>query len=193
MSDWMNLRYVVIDVEGNGRQPPELVELGVLPIVGGEIGTPLSWLVKPAQPITPMARSIHGIHNDDVAQAPTLADIQDEVLQALAGAVAVVAHNAPVDIAVLQRELPGWRRPEIFDTLKLARRLLPGQASYRLGALVDEFALAVGLPDGLQPHRATYDVLVTARLFVHMAQSRTLEELRGSPSEGEGHEAAALF
>ncbi len=34
-----------------------------------------------------------------------------------------------------------WQCPEVFDTLKLARRLLPGQASYRLGALVEALKL----------------------------------------------------
>lgn len=192
MADWTSLRYVVVDVEGNGQQPPDLVELGLVPIVGGVIGTPSNWLVRPDRPITPMARKIHGIRNEDMAGAPLFADVQADVLRALDGAV-LVAHNAHVDVGVLQHALSDWQRPEVFDTLKLARRLLPGQTSYRLGALVDAFGLAVGLPDGLTPHRATYDVLVTARLFVHLAASRSLDELRGKPPEGGGDEAAALF
>jgi exodeoxyribonuclease X len=192
MADWASLRYVVVDVEGNGQQPPDLVELGLVPIVGGVIGTPSSWLVLPERPITPMARKIHGIGNEDVADAPLFADVQAEVLRALDGAV-LVAHNAGVDVGVLQRELGDWRCPEVFDTLKLARRLLPGRASYRLGALVDAFDLAAGLPHGLTPHRVTYDVLVTARLFVHLAASRSLDELRGKPPEGDHDDAAALF
>src|SRR6266511_458616 len=102
-------------------------------------------------------------------------------------------HNAGVDVGVLQRTFDDWQCPEVFDTLKLARRLLAGQTSYRLGALVDAFALAAELPDGLTPHRATYDVLVTARLFVHIAAARSLDELRGLPPDGGGDEAAALF
>ncbi len=27
MTDWTNLNYAVVDVEGNGQQPPDLVEL----------------------------------------------------------------------------------------------------------------------------------------------------------------------
>jgi DNA polymerase III epsilon subunit family exonuclease len=192
MADWTNLHYVVVDVEGNGQRPPDLVELGLVPIVGGVIGTPSSWLVRPGRPIAPMARKIHGIRNEDVADAPRFADVQAEVLCALNGAV-LVAHNAGVDVGVLQRELVGWRCPEVFDTLKLARRLLPGQPSYRLGALVDALNLAAGLPEELAPHRATYDVLVTARLFVHLAGSRSVDQLRGLPPDGGGDEATALF
>ena len=38
MTDWVSVRYAVVDVEGNGQQPPDLVELAVVPIVGGVIG-----------------------------------------------------------------------------------------------------------------------------------------------------------
>jgi hypothetical protein len=40
MTDWTTLHYVVVDVEGNGQQPPELVELAVVPIMGGVLGEP---------------------------------------------------------------------------------------------------------------------------------------------------------
>jgi DNA polymerase III epsilon subunit-like protein len=192
MTDWTSLRYAVVDVEGNGHQPPDLVELGLVPIVDGVVGQPLSWLVRPDQPITPMARKVHGITAEDVASAPMFADIRGEVLRALNGS-ALVAHNAHVDVSVLQRKLAGWACPEVFDTLKLARRLLPGHPSYRLGALTTAFNLAAGLPDGLTPHRATYDVMVTARLFVQLASSVSLDELRGQLAEGDGDETATLF
>ena len=195
MTDWTSLTYVVVDVEGNGQQPPDLVELATVPIVGGVIGQPSSWLVRPDTPITHFARTVHGITNDTVADAPVFDDIEHEVMQALAGG-ALVAHNAHVDVGVLQRKLGDWEYPEVFDTLKLARRLLPGAGSYKLGALVEAFALADNVPEGLTPHRATYDALVTARLFVRLAtlpdaRPLTLEELRGE--QGGGDDAAALF
>ncbi len=192
MTDWTNLRFTVVDVEGNGQQPPDLVELAVVPISGGVIGEPKNWLVRPARPITPIARRIHGIRNEDVVLAPPFADVQEEVLRTVTG-LALVAHNASVDVGVLSRTLGSdWPHPEVFDTLALARRLLPGHASYRLGALVDAFDLATDLPEGLTPHRATYDALVTARLFVHLARSVPLDELRGH-KKGGGDEAATLF
>ncbi len=200
MTDWTSLRYAVADVEGNGQQPPELVELAVLPITDGTIGELVSWLVKPLRPIKYFATSIHGISGKDVASAPTFADIEHEVRRALADRV-LVAHNAHVDIAVLRRELGGWESPEVFDTLKLAKRLLPAQPSYKLGALVKALSLDDGMPPGLEPHRAAYDVLVTARLFVRLATRHdgsplSLDELRGQTGDqkpGGTDEAASLF
>lgn len=193
MADWTDLTYAVVDVEGNGQHPPDLVELAAVPIVGGVVGEPSSWLVHPARPIKPFATRIHGLTNNDVVAAPKMAYIKDTVTATLQGA-AIVAHNAHVDIDVLRRELGDWSVPEVFDTLKLSRRLCPDQTTHRLSALVEAFKLAEGVPDGLVPHRATYDALVTARLFVRLAtKAGSLEELRGTPPGGGEDEAPALF
>ena len=192
MTDWKSLSYVVVDVEGNGHQPPDLVELATVPIVDGVIGKPKSWLVRPDHPITNFARKIHGISNEQVADAPVFGCVQADVLKAL-DVSALIAHNAHVDVGVLQRKLGNWECPEVFDTLKLARRLLRGRDTYRLGSLVEEFGLAHHLEDGHRPHRAAYDATVTARLFVHLAGRRTLEELRDQPTRGESADEPALF
>ncbi len=153
----------------------------------------MSWLIRPEASIKFYATRIHGLTDTDVADAPVFADIRGQVLDAL-NASAIVAHNAHVDVGVLQRKLGDWECPEVFDTLKLARRLVPGQQSYTLGALVEAFTLAEGLPEGLSPHRATYDALVAARLFVELVtRATTLEELRGQPSGGGEDEPPALF
>jgi exodeoxyribonuclease X len=161
---WTARRYAVVDVEGNGQRPPDLVELAVVPITEGIIGKPSTWLVRPPRPITPIARRFHKITDAEVADAPPVAKVADEIREALTGAV-FVAHNAHVDLAVVARSVPGFAPAEAVDTLKLARCLFPGQISYRLGSLAEAFDLADGLDGELRPHRATYDALVCARLL----------------------------
>ncbi|MCW2898880.1 MAG: hypothetical protein JWO67_1145 [Streptosporangiaceae bacterium] len=200
---WTSFRFAVVDVEGNGQQPPDLVELAIVPITQGVIRTPITWMVRPPRPITPMARRFHKITDEQVAVAPPVAEVAEEMRTALDGAV-FVAHNAHVDLRVLARELPGFQPEHVIDTLKLARRQLPGRDSYKLGALVDALALADCLPDGLAPHRATYDALVCARLLAHLATPPEAEPLAladlllasvGKPQKGGGGDgtAAALF
>jgi len=168
MTVWTAHRYAVIDVEGNGHQPPDLVELAIVPIDGGRIGDPVAWLVQQCQPITPMARRIHGITNAMVADAPPFSDVEAAVRSRLDGVV-VVAHNAGVDLGVLRRKMPNFTPTAVLDTLRLSRRLLPYQPSHRLGALAETLHLVDGLPPSLIPHRASYDALVAARLFVYLA------------------------
>src|SRR6266545_2561532 len=169
---WTSARLVVADVEGNGRRPPSLVEAAVVPIVDGRIGEPASWLVRPPEAITWQATKVHGITNAEVAELP---------------GIDAVAADIRVDLDVLTREMPGWQPAAVVDTLKLARARLPGQPTYRLGALVDAFDLARDLPTALRPHRAAYDALVTARLFVHLATDPDggpllLADLTGTPA-----------
>jgi len=170
MSDlsWSSRSYAVVDVEGNGQRPPDLVELAIVHVADGDIGEPVSWLVKPDTPILWPARRVHGISNDDVADAAPFATIQADVLAHLGNAV-IVGHNVGIDLDVLRRKLPDWRPSAVIDTLRLARRLLPDLGTHRLGALVEHLNLAAGLPAGTRPHRADYDVLVTARLLNALA------------------------
>jgi DNA polymerase III epsilon subunit-like protein len=178
---WTGADYVVIDVEGNGAQPPEMVELAVVPFRGGVIGDVQTWLVLPPTPITWHARQIHGISNDDVAGAPSFDDIVPDVLGALGDAIPV-GHAVHNDLAVLRRVLPGWDPPFAVDTLRLARHVLD-LPSCGLGALVEHYDLGVGLPAGMRAHRADYDALVTSKLLIELAttlnpQGATLAELR---------------
>lgn len=184
--------WAVVDLEGNGAQPPELVELAVVRITGGQVGEPKSWLVRPPSPIRWQARKVHGITDKDVAGQPAFAEVAAEVRRALSGALPV-GHNVRVDLDVLGRELPEWSPAEAFDTLRMARSMWPSPHS--LTSLVQRRDLAADMPDGLRPHRAAYDALVTARLFVDLVTdsgARTLADVRRHA--GRAHaEPAALF
>jgi hypothetical protein len=95
--------------------------------------------------------------------------------------------------ALVGQDVPGGRP----GMQRGPRRLLPDQVSYKLGALVTAFSLADSLPSGLVPHRATFDALVTARLFVRLAtrhdgNSLSLGERRG-PESGGDRDAETLF
>lgn len=192
---WTGHRYAIVDVEGNGQQPPDLVEIAVVPIEAGLIGRPHVWLVKPPRPITAVARRLHRIGDDEVAVAPVVSEVAEEIRKELDGAV-FVAHNAHVDLGVVTRSVPGFVPAEVLDTLKIARRLAPGMVAYKLGDLVDAFALGDGIAPDLRPHRAAYDAIACARLLVHLASSQaapepSLADLLGR--KGPDDPAEALF
>lgn len=196
---WHHARWAVVDVEGNGQRPPDLVEIAVVTVEGGAVGTARTWLVKPPRRILPMARRFHGITDQDVADKPTVAEVAEEIARLLRGAV-FVAHNAHIDLDVITREIAGFAPDDgVTDTLKLARRLIADQPSYKLGSLVGTLGLSADLPIGLKPHRAEYDALVCARLLVRLAAElgdgcSVGDLLTGLPrGGGEPGEPAALF
>ena len=160
----------VLDLEGNGYQPPDLVELAVIHVDVGIAGAPRTWLVKPDQKIARRVTRIHGIKNADVANAPTFTQVSEDVFAVLDGRY-VVAHNAAVDWHVLSRKLPQFQPPAVLDTLRLARAVYPGRDSYSLNKLLVGLDLQERLNgvDG-QLHRATYDAAAALQLLLHLAE-----------------------
>jgi DNA polymerase III epsilon subunit-like protein len=171
---------IVVDVEGNGRQPPEIIEIALLPLSTGGIATPAqlrTWLIRPEHPINPMVtRKVHGIADADVADAPRWGQVADQIATQLHGRV-LVAHNATVERRVLGAHLPHWRPPLVLDTQRLAKTVWPGlPGGYGLDNLITHAALsppdAAGLPEhvaaGMARHRAPYDTWMTAALFAHL-------------------------
>lgn len=169
--DLAGKRFVVVDVEGNGQQPPEIVEFAAVHLDGLTITSDTrTWLIRPSRPITGLVRrKVHGISNNDVAGAPTVSDLAPTLLDALGDRVPI-AHNAVVERAVLRTELPAWRPPTMLDTMRLAKRVWPGRSSYGLDALLSHAEIIVEERHG-QRHRAGYDAYATALLFVRLVES----------------------
>lgn len=155
-------RLVVVDVEGNGQQPPEIIELAALPVDSGAPGEMRTWTIRPQHPITAIVtRKVHGITNKDVAYSPVWNQVAEDVLELLDDRI-LVAHNAAVERTVLGAHLPDWQPPTVLDTLKLARNVWPDLAGHgldQLAAIVDTAGISG------RRHRAAYDVEVTYRVF----------------------------
>jgi DNA polymerase III epsilon subunit-like protein len=165
------LRFAVIDVEGNGQHPPEIIEIAIEPIDGLSLDRePQVWLVKPERPIAPIVtRKVHGIRNADVADAPRWQEVAPDVAAALDDRIPV-AHNARVEYDVLRRQMPDWSPPTVLDTLRLARAVWPGLGTYALDRLLDHAGILLGDESG-QRHRAGFDVHATALLFVTLVKT----------------------
>jgi DNA polymerase III subunit epsilon len=172
----------VVDLEGDGNTPPELVELALIEIRDWHhVERHHHWLVQPTRPITKFASKIHGIENDDVLDAPRFSDIENDVRELIEGCP-VIGHNVSVDVNVLKRQMPEWTPIGSLDTLKLAKQLIPGMTSYSLQKLAAALNLkaSVSSPEYARPHSAIYDAALTSQLFfrlLHDHQSLGLEHI----------------
>jgi DNA polymerase III epsilon subunit-like protein len=176
-------RLAVVDVDANGHEPPEIVDLAVLPIdaVDGT-GAPVrpsslrSWLVRPARPITPdVTRHVHGIRNCEVFVCPTWQRVAPTIRELLGDRV-LVAHGAAEHLRVLAAHLPGWCPPLVLDTARLARSVWPRLAGgYGLDRLVTHAGL---VPPEVEPgrrrHRAGYDAWMTGQLLLAIVERASL-------------------
>lgn len=191
---------LVVDVEGNGTNPPDLVEAAALPIRDGkpDTSTAGAWIVRPPRPVTPFAAKIHGLTNELLADRPPWTDIAYEA-RSLLGKVWICAHNATVDYRVLTAHLPNWQPVGVLDTLRLARATYKGLSSYTLDALIEHLKPDLSSAPAHR-HRATYDAYATAQLLITMAALyETWEELvavavpPGLPGAPEPQEEATLW
>ena len=161
---------VFVDLETTGATATHdrITEIGIIEVNGGRLISEWSTLVNPGMSIPPMIQSLTGINNAMVAHAPAFEDIQQEVLQRLAGKL-FIAHNARFDYGFLKNE---FRRcgvtfnARVLCTVKLSRKLYPQHARHNLDTLLERHQL-----DCEARHRALGD----ARVLWLLAQKWTAE------------------
>ena len=167
-----DLTLAVFDVETTGLYPSwgdRVCEVAVLRCQGDTALEAYQTLVNPQRPVGRGAFAVHGISDAELAQAPLFAEVADEVLSRLEGAI-LVAHNAPFDLGFLASELMhiGQSMPRLIalDTLRLAQAVYPF-GSHALGNLCRY--LGIDLEGG--EHRAMADVLLTWHLFQRLTDA----------------------
>jgi DNA polymerase III epsilon subunit-like protein len=163
-------RFWVIDVEGNGAQPPEIVEIAMVEVSALSVtNNHRHWYVRPEKPISPHVTAIHGLTDADVAQSPSIDDISDSILPWIED-IPIIGHNVKTEVDILQRSLPDWTPTVAIDTIKLARALRPGLKSYALGKLGAELGLEKAAEErsGGLHHHALFDATLTAMIFVEL-------------------------
>lgn len=162
--------FAVVDVEGNGQTPPEIIEIAILPISGETVVVEeiRSWMIRPLRPITPIVtRKVHGITNAEVAECPAWSDIAGQIEAALDGCV-LVAHNANLERRVLSEHLPEWTPPLVLDTLRFAKAVWPGLPGYGLDKLVAHADLDSTAVSDHGHHRAGWDTWAAWQLLVRL-------------------------
>src|SRR5213595_1803095 len=164
-------RYVTFDLETTDKDVEvcEVIEIGAVRVVGGEIVDRFHTLVRPYRPITPGATKVHGYADADVRGAPSFAEVWPE-FRAFIGDDVLIAHNGQhFDIPVLRRLAAGRDGVDslvFYDTLPLVRSLS------RDSAKLEDLALRFGIDAG-RAHHALDDAVTLAQVY------RELERQRG--------------
>ncbi len=171
-------RLVVFDTETTGldMQHDDIIQLAAVELCHGRPGRSFALYLKTARPLGDSS-AIHQITaatlaSDGVPPAMGLQQFLDFV-----GDAPLVAHNALFDTTMLHHNLrrhcpdalPLLHNRVVYDTLEIARRLLPDLPSHRLARLIE----ALQLP-GSNSHDARDDAAAT----LHLALA--LQELAGS-------------
>ncbi|AGH96259.1 exonuclease domain-containing protein [Pseudobdellovibrio exovorus] len=139
---------VAFDTETSGAYPieSEVIELGAVKWLNGEIVGKFQTLLKPSKLLTPDNIRIHGITNEMVASAPLMKDqiigFCDFIDQSV-----LIAHHAPFDLGfvIVPIEKAGLRLPQTFNLCSsLISRALLTTTNHKLQTLIKELGLTGG-------------------------------------------------
>jgi DNA polymerase-3 subunit epsilon len=132
------MRQIVLDTETTGLEPSQghrIIEIGCVEIVNRRTSSKrYHQYINPCREIDAGAAEVHGITLDDLRDKPEFGEIAGDFIEFVRGAELII-HNAPFDVGFLDAEFAllgsAWGCTadycSVFDTLKLARTLHPGQ------------------------------------------------------------------
>ena len=159
--------YTAIDLETTGKDPKtcSVVDIAAVRVRDGKIVEEFSSLVNPECAIPADATRTHGISDADVAGAPTFAQIWPKFRE-FCGNDVVVAHNGyDYDFKVLARLSNGLQGIGTYDTLPLAKELVPESRT------LEHLARKYGVDTG-RSHRALDDARCLSKVFLRLNEAK---------------------
>lgn len=162
------MRFIAFDFETTGivSGVDQIVEIGAVRFVDGQVDAVFSTLVDPRRAIPAAASAVNKITDDMVKGKPQI----ESLLQPLAEFCQddlMVAHNASFDAQFLTADINKYESPApkgvVVDTLAIARKVLPGLPNYKLGTLVQHLKIPTS-----NFHRAEEDATYCGLLFLEM-------------------------
>jgi DNA polymerase III subunit epsilon len=173
LSGLNGISFVVIDFEaltppGRPAEPAEVAVI-VVDVQDGQLveRSRFAELICPPAdvPVTAFDTRTTGITAGMLTAARPAGQVLADLDECLAAPpVRLVAHHAPTEAGLIGRQrqhCPGLAAVSLLDTVRLARKFIPGLSSYRLDELLRYYG--IGRPAGR--HRAMPDVEVTAEVF----------------------------
>jgi DNA polymerase-3 subunit epsilon len=147
------LAFVDLETTGGTATSDRITEVGIIEVDEDGVRE-WSSLVNPQIHIPEFIQSLTGISNAMVANAPTFAELADDIQSRLADRV-FIAHNARFDHGFLKNEFKRTGhefRPPVLCTVRLSRKLFPEHARHNLDSIVERHRLHV-----TERHRALGD------------------------------------
>jgi DNA polymerase III subunit epsilon len=174
------MRQIVLDTETTGLEPSQghrIIEIGCVELIDRRLtGKHYHQYLQPDRDIDEGAIEVHGITNEFLRDKPRFSDIVTGYMEFIRDAELII-HNAPFDVGFVNNELQRlngeWQHLEhyctVLDTLKLARKLHPGQKN-NLDALCKRYKI-----DNSQRtlHGALLDAEILADVYLAMTGGQT--------------------
>ena len=172
------MRQIILDTETTGLSAEtgdRIIEIGCVELLNRKLTrNNFHHYLNPERDSHEDALKVHGISNEFLRDKPKFAQIADELLAYLEGAELII-HNAPFDIAFLNKELERLGKGPITqfvagvkDTLAMAKDMFPGKRN-SLDALCDRLEVD---NSGRTLHGALLDAELLADVYINMTRGQ---------------------
>ena len=177
--------YAITDIETTGSfaSGNSITEVAVILTDGHRELDRWTSLIRPEGAIPDYITALTGIDNHMTAEAPTFAEVAEELHAFLEGRV-FVAHNVHFDYSFIRKHLDlcGIRwNPRKLCTVRLSRKIIPGLPSYSLGRLCESLDIS-----NHARHRAMGDTQATFELFKLLVQKDGSDTIGQALRRGSG-------
>ncbi|WP_226037309.1 3'-5' exonuclease [Aquibacillus saliphilus] len=169
----MNL--VSIDFETANRYRTSACAIGIVVANQDGIIDEYYSLINPLMEFESQNIYVHGITENDVADAPTFAEIWPVINEYLSDEI-VVAHNASFDMSVLRAVLDRYdlQYPEFeyLCSVMISKKVWPGMPNYKLNTLADMIG------SNFSHHHALDDSRVVIHLLLQAIREKQVDNLK---------------
>lgn len=171
------MNFIAMDFETANAKRYSAVSIAVVVVRDDQIVDEFYSLLKPPTDFSQQNIKIHGIHPQDVEDAPPFPLVWQKIQQFYTGEQLVVAHNAAFDNSVLKASLEYYHLPAphylSLDTVKTSRRLYPQLINHKLNTVAE--ALEIPLQ---HHHHALDDTMAAAQILLTQAQEFGVDPLK---------------
>lgn len=144
-------RAILLDTETTGlsaNNGDEVIEIGVIELIDGEIKSANNWQYKPTKPINIQAQNVHSLSVFDLEDKPRFNTPELKKFGEFLNGDDLIIHNAAFDIGMLNESYSRFNlkfedyHGQVIDTLKVARSVFKGtNQKCNLDALCEHYVI----------------------------------------------------
>lgn len=168
---------IFLDLETTGLNPvnDQIIEIGAIKVVNGEIVDKISELLNPGCKIPFYATRVNGITDSMVSDKRDSLEGVNDFISLVDPDSIIIAHNVKFDIGFINNYLiESGKKPlnnRMVDTVRMARKAFPGRKKYSLGMVAEHLNIEVK-----SAHRAYDDTRVCYEIYLQCINELTKEK-----------------
>lgn len=157
-------KFAIVDIETTGANSSahSITEIAIILHDTHKVIDSFSTLINPETNVSPFVTRLTGITNEMLRDAPKFHEVAKQIWNMTDEAV-FVAHSVNFDYSFIHEEYKSlgadFRRKKLC-TVRLSRKIFPGQKSYSLGSICANLGINIE-----NRHRAMGDAQATLKLF----------------------------